>query len=142
MDSYRYSAFIFIKKKDSDGGKLFLPVHPGILTWVLPMWTITSGVETSGWIFKVEPWDAMRMFWWKRLMQDPYYENLFYTRWHQLKQDELTNENIELAIDSIVELYWRGPTTKLLAMADFGSICMAQTLRSRKEIVMKMKWLF
>jgi len=102
VDSYRYSTY-FYKEKDSDGGKLFAGPPWDFNLGFANVDYYEPGVETSGWIFtEVEPWDAGRMFWWKRLMQDPYYENLFYTRWHQLRQDELTNENIELAIDSIV----------------------------------------
>ncbi|MEZ5145955.1 MAG: CotH kinase family protein [Bacteroidales bacterium] len=102
VDSYRYSTY-FYKEKDSDGGKLFAGPPWDFNLGFANVDYYEPGVETSGWIFtEVEPWDAGRMFWWKRLMQDPYYENLFYTRWHQLRQDELTDENIELAIDSIV----------------------------------------
>lgn len=36
-------------------------------------------------------------------MEDPYFEDLFYSRWEQLRQNELSNGNLEYAIDSIVE---------------------------------------
>jgi hypothetical protein len=43
------------------------------------------------------------MFWWKRLMEDQYFRNLFRTRWEQLRQDELNDNHLEYTIDSIVD---------------------------------------
>ena len=102
VDKYRYSTF-FHKQKDSDGGKL----HAG------PAWDFNlgyanvdywpPGVDYSGWMYPVvENVEWSIMFWWKRLMQDDYFEDLFYTRWHQLREDELSNQALTQAIDSIV----------------------------------------
>ena len=102
VDAYRYSTF-FYKEKDSDGGKL----HAG------PAWDFNlgyanidywpPGIDYKGWMYPtVEPVNWGIMFWWKRLMEDSYFEDLFYTRWQQLRQNELSNENLEFAIDSIV----------------------------------------
>lgn len=102
VDKYRYSTY-FYKEKDSDGGKLFAG----------PPWDFNLGYSNvdywppgnnyAGWLYNmVEPNDWSIMFWWKRLMEDPYYRNLFRTRWTHLRQNELSNENLEYAIDSIV----------------------------------------
>lgn len=102
VDNYRYSTYFF-KEKDSDGGKL----HAG------PAWDFNLGYSNvdfwppgndyTGWMYPmVEPVEWGIMFWWKRLMEDPYFRDLFYTRWHQLREYELSNENLQTAIDSIV----------------------------------------
>jgi hypothetical protein len=102
VDGYRYSTF-FYKQKDSDGGKL----HAG------PAWDFnlgyanvdywSEGVDYKDWKYlMVEPVDWSIMFWWKRLMEDPYFEDLFYTRWHQLRESVLSNNKLQNAIDSVV----------------------------------------
>jgi len=103
VDKYRYSTF-FYKEKNSDGGKLFAG----------PAWDFNLGYSNvdywppgndyTGWMYPmVEPHEWSIMFWWKRLMEDSYFRDLFNTRWHQLRQHELSNEHIQQAIDSIVE---------------------------------------
>jgi hypothetical protein len=102
VDNYRYSTF-FYKEKDSDGGKLFAG----------PAWDFNfgyanvdywpPGIDFTEWMYgMVEPVDWGIMFWWKRLMEDPYFRNLSKTRWLHLRQNELSNNKLEYAIDSIV----------------------------------------
>lgn len=102
VDKYRYSTY-FHKEKDSDGGKLFAG----------PAWDFNLGYSNvdywppgndyTGWMYPmVEPVEWGIMFWWKRLMEDTYFRNLSKTRWQQLRQNELSNINLEYAIDSIV----------------------------------------
>lgn len=102
VDAYRYSTY-FYKEKNSDGGKL----HAG------PAWDFNlgyanvdywpPGVDHEGWMYPiVEPYEWGIMFWWKRLMEDPYFKDLLYTRWNHLRENELSNENLKTAIDSIV----------------------------------------
>ena len=102
VDGYRYSTF-FYKKKDSDGGKLFAG----------PAWDFNLGYSNvdywppgndyAGWMYPmVEPNEWGIMFWWKRLMEDEYFKDLYFTRWQQLRENELSNDKIENAIDSIV----------------------------------------
>jgi len=101
VDKYRYSTY-FYKEKESDGGKLFAG----------PAWDFNLGYSNvdywppgndyTGWLYTmVEPVEWSIMFWWKRLNQDTYFRNLCKTRWHYLRQDELSNSNLEYAIDSI-----------------------------------------
>ncbi len=103
VDKYRYSTY-FYKEKDSDGGKLFAG----------PAWDFNLGYSNvdywppgndyTGWLYSmVEPVDWSIMFWWKRMMEDPYFENLLKTRWHNLRQNELSNDNLEFVIDSITD---------------------------------------
>lgn len=102
VDKYRFSTF-FYKKKDSDGGKLFAgPAWDFNLGYSnVDYWP--PGTEYAGWMYPiVEPHEWGIMFWWKRLMEDPYFQGLFRNRWQQLRQDELSNEKLEYAIDSIV----------------------------------------
>jgi len=102
VDKYRYSTY-FYKEKDSDGGKLFAG----------PAWDFNFGYSNvdywppgnsyDGWLFSlVEPVDWGIMFWWNRLMEDPYFRDLSKTRWERLRQNEWSNENLQFAMDSIV----------------------------------------
>ncbi|MBN1340035.1 MAG: CotH kinase family protein [Bacteroidales bacterium] len=103
VDKYRYSTYFF-KEKESDGGKLFSG----------PAWDFNLGYSNvdywppgnsfTGWNYTlVEPSVWSIMFWWKRLMEDPYFKDLSKTRWHKLRQNELSNPNLELVLDSVVE---------------------------------------
>jgi len=102
VDNYRYSTF-FYKEKESDGGRLFAG----------PAWDFNLGYsnvdywppgnEFSGWHYTlVEPHSWSIMFWWKRLMEDSYFRDLFITRWDHMRQHELSDDNLEYVIDSVV----------------------------------------
>jgi hypothetical protein len=102
VDNYRYSTY-FYKEKDSDGGKLFAgPAWDFNLGYAnVDYWS--AGVEYYGWQYNlVEANEWSIMFWWKRLMEDPYYRNLLKTRWYQLRENELSNDNLAFAIDSVL----------------------------------------
>jgi hypothetical protein len=104
VDKYRYSTY-FNKQKDSDGGKLLAgPAWDFNLGYGnVDYWP--PGLEVAGWLYEmVYPWEASIMFWWKRMMEDPYFRNLTKTRWTALRQDKLSNENINAIIDSIIDL--------------------------------------
>jgi hypothetical protein len=101
VDKYRYSTYFF-KDKESKGGKLFSgPAWDFNLGYAnVDYWP--PGISYSGWNYPtVEPYEWGIMFWWKRLMQDSYFRNLAKTRYHQLRQNELSNERLELVVDSI-----------------------------------------
>lgn len=104
VDKYRYSTF-FYKQKDSDGGKLFAgPAWDFNLGYGnVDYWP--PGVDYTGWIYSlVNPWDYSIMYWWKRMMEDPYFRNLTKTRWAELRQDKLSTQNLLAVIDSIKDL--------------------------------------
>lgn len=101
VDKYRYSTF-FYKEKNSDGGKLFAgPIWDFDLGYSnVDYWT--PGTQYTGWLYSmVEPVDWSIMYWWKRLMEDPYFRNLLKTRWTKLRQNELSNARVSFMIDSI-----------------------------------------
>jgi len=101
VDKYRYSTYFF-KEKDSDGGKLFSgPAWDFNLGYAnVDYWA--PGIDYTGWVYTdVQPYEASIMFWWKRLMQDEYFQNLAKTRWDQLRQSKLSNARLEFVIDSI-----------------------------------------
>jgi len=104
VDKYRYSTY-FHKDKESNGGKLFAG----------PAWDFDlgygnedywePGIQTFGWLYTmVEPHDWSIMFWWKRMMEDPYFRDLAKTRYNWLRQDKLSNESINALIDSVLTL--------------------------------------
>ncbi|MEX0987521.1 MAG: CotH kinase family protein [Bacteroidales bacterium] len=96
VDCYHFSTYFF-KDKDSDGGKF----HSG------PVWdyNLSWGNVNYG---NVEADDGFiytrggRMYFWKRMMQDPWYANLAWSRWDELCESVLSWENIEHIIDSCV----------------------------------------
>ena len=101
VDKYRYSTY-FYKQKDSDGGKLFAgPAWDFNLGYGnVDYWP--PGINITGWIYGlVNPWDYSIMYWWKRMMEDPYFRNLTKTRWTELRQDKLSTPSLIAIIDSV-----------------------------------------
>ncbi len=102
VDKYRYSNY-FYKEKDTDGGKLFAgPAWDFNLGYGnVDYWE--PGIDHTGWAYtRVEPHDASVMFWWKRLMEDPYFQNVAKTRYAYLRQHHLVDAEIHAVIDSIL----------------------------------------
>ncbi len=102
VDKYRYSTY-FYKEKNSDGGKVFAgPAWDFNLGYGnVDYWE--PGINTTGWIYTdVQPGDWSIMFWWKRLMEDHYFRNLVKTRWTGLRQQVLSDADIQSVIDSIL----------------------------------------
>lgn len=104
VDKYRYSQFFF-KQKDSDGGKLFAgPAWDFNLGYGnVDYWT--PGIQTWGWVYTdVQPVSWSIIYFWKRLMEDPYFRDLARTRWNSLRAGPLNNEVLQSSIDSLVLL--------------------------------------
>lgn len=104
VDKYRYSNYFF-KQKDSDGGKLFAgPAWDFNLGYGnVDYWP--PGIITSGWIYSsITPDEISIMFWWKRLMEDPYFRDLARTRWNGLRQNIWSDNAVNAVIDSITTL--------------------------------------
>lgn len=104
VDKYRYSTY-FYKDKDSKGGKLFAgPAWDFNLGYGnVDYWA--PGIDFTGWLYPtVSNHPASIMFWWKRMMEDPYFRDLAKTRWVSLRQNELTDDRITSVIDSILIL--------------------------------------
>lgn len=104
VDKYRYSTY-FYKEKDSDGGKLFAgPAWDFNLGYGnVDYWS--PGVDYTGWIYTdVQSHEWSIMYWWKRLMEDPYFRDLAKTRYLSLRQNVLTDGAIVSVIDSIISL--------------------------------------
>lgn len=102
VDKYRLSQYFF-KEKDSDGGKLFAgpPWDFNLGYGNVDYWA--PGIDFTGWVYtNVQPVDYSIVFWWKRMMEDPYFNDLAKTRWVSLRQNGLTDAKIHSAIDSIV----------------------------------------
>ena len=102
VDKYRYSTY-FYKEKDSDGGKLYAgPAWDFDLGYGnVDYWA--PGIDYTGWLYlMVEPHDYSIMFWWKRLMEDPYFRDLAKTRWTWVRQNQLSDAGIQALIDSVL----------------------------------------
>lgn len=101
VDKYRYSNY-FYKKKESKGGEIFAG----------PLWDFNlgygnvdyweEGLITSGWLYDdLQPFDWSMMFWWDRLNDDPWFNDLATTRWNELRDNAFSNANIQALIDSL-----------------------------------------
>jgi len=101
VDKYRLSQY-FYKEKDNVGGKIFAgPIWDFNLGYGnVDYWSI--GIQTSGYVFNdIQTWDFSIMYWWKRLMEDPYYKDLTKTRWTYLRERSFSPEAINALIDSL-----------------------------------------
>jgi hypothetical protein len=102
VDKYRYSTY-FYKEKDNDGGKLFAgPAWDFDLGYGnVDYWD--PGLDHSGWMYlMVEAHEWSIMFWWKRLMEDPYFRDMAFTRWTWLRQNKLGDDAVHSLIDSVL----------------------------------------
>jgi len=108
VDKYKFSTY-FYKEKDTDGGKL----HAG------PLWDFDRGFANdapwpygqTGVIWQYCEPSTGRCFWWERLMQDPYFRNLCFTRWQYLRTRSFSDEAVVHFLDSCA-LLLDGPQTR------------------------------
>jgi hypothetical protein len=106
LDGYRCSVY-FYKDKDSNGGKLNAS----------PLWDYNLGFGNGDFMDADEPegwtddgigngdWGGGEcVFWWERLMEDPYFNARIKARWNELRADKLSLVNIYEFIDSCVNV--------------------------------------
>ncbi|MDX2430471.1 MAG: CotH kinase family protein [Bacteroides sp.] len=99
VDAYRLSAF-FYKENDRDGGLL----HAG------PPWdyNLTYGnMDYGGDIKDTYNWLYTRTispYWWRRLMDDPWFENEVFCRWEDLSAKLLNVDQVIQIMDSSVQV--------------------------------------
>lgn len=102
VDKYKFSTY-FYKENDRDGGKLFAgPAWDFNLGYGnVDYWP--EGLKITGWLYQtVTTGNPDMMYWWKRLMEDPYFLDLAKTRWLDLRQNSLTNAFIQQKVDSLI----------------------------------------
>ena len=97
IDAYIYSTYLY-KDRDSKGGKL----HMG------PVWdfNISFGnvdyndqvAQTYGWVYN----ENYRIYWYRRMMNDPVFSDYLNCRWHELRSTVFRNDRIFGYIDSLV----------------------------------------
>ncbi len=102
-DAYRISTFMY-KRKDSDGGKLFMG----------PIWDFNLGFGNVNFCAKEKPegfiidynmicpsdgW--LVPFWWSRLFEDPAFKTKVVTRWQTLRSKTYATSRITGYIDSV-----------------------------------------
>ncbi|MBK5277845.1 MAG: CotH kinase family protein, partial [Bacteroidia bacterium] len=103
VDGYRLSTFMY-KKKDTDGGKLFMG----------PIWDFNLGFGNADYCTKGNPegfvinfnsicakdfW--LIPFWWDRLLQDESFRQQLVARWTSLRADKFQTSRIHTYIDSV-----------------------------------------
>ncbi len=102
VDKYKFSTY-FYKENDRDGGKLFAgPAWDFNLGYGnVDYWP--EGLKTTGWLYQtVTTGNPGMMYWWKRLMEDPYFRDLAKTRWVDLRQNSINNAFIQQKVDSLI----------------------------------------
>jgi len=97
IDAYIFSTYMY-KDRDSKGGKLTLG----------PVWDFNiaygnvnynSAAETTrGWLYD----EGYRMYWFRRMMNDPALRNRMSCRWHELRSNVFSDEVVFAYIDSLV----------------------------------------
>jgi hypothetical protein len=106
VDGYRLSAFLY-KERFSEGGKLVAgPLWDFNLTYGNADYC--QGWQTTGWELDFNSycggggWD--NPFWWKRLLQDPWYATQMNCRWQELRSGVLSNAYLNNYIDSLANV--------------------------------------
>ena len=102
-DAYRISTFMY-KRKDSDGGKLFMG----------PIWDFNPGFGNVNFCAKEKPYGFiidynmicpadgwLVPFWWSRLFEDPAFKTKVATRWQALRAKTYATSRITGYIDSV-----------------------------------------
>lgn len=106
VDGYRLSTFLH-KDRDSEDGKIYIgPVWDYNLAFGNANYC--DGGSTQGWAWdfnSVCPGDWWLIpFWWKRLLRDPVFINMFKNRWNELRSGQLSNETVLGYIDSVAHV--------------------------------------
>lgn len=105
VDGYRLSAFLY-KQRVSEGGKIVAgPLWDFNLTYGNADYC--QGWLTTGWELDFNSycgggWD--NPFWWKRLLQDPWYATQVNCRWQELRNGVLSNSSLNAYIDSLANV--------------------------------------
>lgn len=103
VDGYRLSTF-FHKDRNSRGGKIRMG----------PVWDFNLGFGNANYCTSGEPHGFVHdfnaicpddtwviPFWWKRLLQDPFYKRMLSERWQSLRQNKFATDVIHAYIDSV-----------------------------------------
>ncbi|MCU0357819.1 MAG: CotH kinase family protein [Cyclobacteriaceae bacterium] len=100
VDAYIFSTYFYKEKDKADGtrGKLVMgPLWDFNFTFGNVDYHLNSQVA-PGWMYN----DDYRIWWYRRLMSDPYFAALFTCRWEELRSTWLTNQYVMNKVDSIV----------------------------------------
>ncbi len=99
IDNYMFSTYFF-KQNDEDGGKFFAgpPWDYNISLGNLNYGYDNNIPYTHSWVY--DNWS--RVYWWKRLLEDPWFENEVFCRWDDLRTNVLSNESFEYFINHSV----------------------------------------
>jgi len=99
VDAFRLSHY-FYKQKDTRGGKLISgPPWDYNLTFGNSDFTSTMHL-TSDWIHT----HSITIYWWARIMHDPWFVNELFCRWEKLHSDALSHGSMNAMIDSTLEV--------------------------------------
>jgi len=118
IDGYIFSTYLY-KEKDKQGqlGKLVMG----------PLWDfnlafgnvdyLANAQYAPGWMWN----DQYRMFWFRRLVQDPFFTHSMKCRWIELRSSLLTNEYFTNAIDSMATVLQEAQVRNFLRWPVLGT---------------------
>ena len=96
-DRYKYSVFMY-KDKESNGGKLTLgPIWDSNLGYGNSEATADSFCTTRHWCYT----PCYKMYWFRRLMEDPAFVTKLNIRWNSLRKNAYSNGKVSGIIDSL-----------------------------------------
>ena len=100
IDNYLFSNY-FYKENDADGGQLVAgpPWDYNLGYGNLDYGDSWDAKESYGWCYP----QGSRIYWFERLMEDPFYQNKTYCRWTEHREGIFSNESILAIIDSCVQ---------------------------------------
>lgn len=99
VDAYKRSVFLY-KEKDSDGGKLKMgPIWDYDLAFGNVDYS-ENAQYSPGWMYS----ETIRMYWFRRLLEDPFFSSRFECRWLELRSGLFSDANINHLIDSTANL--------------------------------------
>lgn len=103
VDAYRLSSFLYKNHDDTDGRLTAGPVWDYNLA--LGNADYYGASEHQGWQYQFDIlYDGFQVpFWWRRLMEDPAFENAVSLRWSELRQSLLDISHLYGIIDSTAE---------------------------------------
>ena len=98
VDAFRLSHY-FYKQKDTNGGKL-VSGPPWDYNYTYGNSDFTPDIHlTENWTYTY----TNTIYWWPRVMQDPWFRNQLYCRWDELHDSILSPGNLSEMIDSTIE---------------------------------------
>lgn len=97
IDCYRFSVFMYKDKKSKDGRLKVGPLWDYDIAYGNCNYGTERADSTGLWLYKDH---IYRMYWWKRMLEDPTYCSAVFDRWFALRKTKLHTDTILKFIDA------------------------------------------